>query len=515
MKKIAIVLLSLSVLNVAKIFAQNDADVLRLSQLNPSTTARSAALAGATGALGGDFSCTSNNPAGLAMYRNSEFTFSPSIYAGSSSTNYLGTANSDSRIGFGFGNIGFVAKNNYTVKGKPATKGWTGVAFAFGINKLANFSNNVTYTGFNKASSIGDYYAQSLSGKGVTPQNALSSDPMGAGLAYDAYLLDANYPDTTNYTAINRGGNVNQTYSSITHGAVNEMTFSLAGSWDNRLFLGGTVGIPIVNYYNQMTYGETLNANDTMSQHYGFNSFNSTQSITTTGAGINLKLGALFLVNDYLRLGLALHTPTYYSLSDKSTLTMTTVRTDSSYGGTYSSVTDNSINYNIITPWRFIGSGAIMFKKFGFISIDYELMDYTSSHLQFNSTNASDISYATAINQTISNNYNSFSSNIRIGGELKYDIFALRVGYAYYSSPFNTNAPYNAAPFNSNNQTRQVFSIGAGIREHDYFFDMAVQRTMYKSTDSPYVFDGGSVASPLATITTNKTMVMATIGFKF
>ncbi len=512
MKKIAFIFFNVSIFCVTKIFAQDDADVLRYCQLHPATTARSMALGGATGALGGDFSCASNNPAGLALYHTNEFTFSPTLFGAQSATNYLGNDNSDSKINFGFGNIGFVAKNNYTIKGKPVTRGWTGVAFAFGINKLANFSNNITYSGFNKASSIGDYYAQSLSGKGVTADNALSFSPMGAGLAYNAWLLDiADSNHTTNYTAINRGGYVNQTYSSLTHGAVNEMTFSLAGSWENRLYIGGTLGVPIINYHNETIYAES--ANDTLPQHYGFSSFTQTQTINSTGAGINLKLGALFLVNDYLRLGLAVHSPTYYSMKDNATMKMSTVRTDTLNTFDYSTTQD--ISYNITTPWRFIGSAALLFKKFGFITVDYELTDYTSSRIHFNSGDAADINYATAINKTLSNNYNGMASNLRIGVEAKYDIFAIRVGYAFYASPFNIKAPYNAAPFSDYNQTRQIFSLGFGIREQDYFFDMALQRTFDKSTNSPYVFEGGNLASPLATVSTNRTMLLVTVGFKF
>jgi len=222
------------------------------------------------------------------------------------------------------------------------------------------------------------------------------------------------------------------------------------------------------------------------------------------------------LVNDYLRLGAAIHSPTYYSMKDDASISMTTVRTDSLYGGTYSSATSNTINYNITTPWRFIGSAALVFKKVGFITMDYELVDYTSGHIHFNSTDIADIDYANSINQTIKNNYNSMASNIRIGAELKYEIFALRLGYAYYSSPFNTSkAPYNAAPLNGYDESRQIFSLGIGIREQDYFFDVALQRTFDKSTNSPYVFDNSTMASPLATVSTNRTMLMTTVGFKF
>ncbi len=505
MKKIAFLFLTSVALFSLKANAQDDGDVLRYSQMQTGGTARSIALGGAMGAVGADFSNASLNPAGLGMYRSSEFTFTPSVYGGSSTANYLGNENTDSKINFGFGNLGFVARNNYTEKGKPITKGWTGFTFAFGINKLANYSNVITYSGYNRTSSIGDKYAQDLSGKNISPNNdaPYTAQPWGAGNAYETYLVDAILHDSTNYAAATKGGNVTQTMSSVTHGAANEMTLSFAGSWENKIFIGGTLGLPIVNYHRDMTYSESDDSLKHTSNY--FNNFSNHETINTSGVGVNLKLGALALINDYLRVGLAVHSPTYYSLKDDATQTMTTNR----YDTTFTNTTQQSIDYNITTPWRFIGSAALMFKKYGFLTFDYEITDYTSSNIHFSSTNAGDVTYAEAINKTLHNNYNSLASNFRVGAEVKFDIFALRAGYGYYASPYKTPI------LSSNSGSQNIFSVGAGIREHDYFFDLAIQRSFFKTVDAPYVFDGGSIPSPLATVSTNKTMVMATVGFKF
>ena len=52
--------------------AQNEVDALRFSQHYPVGTARSVGLGGAVGALGGDFTSLSVNPAGIGLYRQSE-----------------------------------------------------------------------------------------------------------------------------------------------------------------------------------------------------------------------------------------------------------------------------------------------------------------------------------------------------------------------------------------------------------------------------------------------------------
>ncbi|MFM2226440.1 MAG: hypothetical protein RJA07_2642 [Bacteroidota bacterium] len=503
MKKNLFGLFVLIVAFCSTIQAQDDADVLRYSQLQSGGTARSFSLAGATGALGGDFSNASNNPSGLALYRSSEFTFSPSINFSKTNATYFNVENSDRLTRFGLGNIGLVFKNNYTIKGKEVTSGWTGITFAFGINKLASFNNATTYSAFNNYSSIGDKYAYDLSMKGVGPRSALSSDPWSSGLAYDAFLLDANSTtDTTHYTAVSAGGKVNQTMNKVVKGAANEMVISFAGNYNNKLMIGGTLGVPFINYMNETAYYES----DDSLYHSKFKNYSSISSIKASGTGINLKLGAMYLVNDVIRLGVALHTPTYYNIHDEGTITMTTERKDSANAGIKNSSTSNTINYSITTPWRAIGSAAFLFKKYGFITIDYEFVDYSSGNIHFNSTDAADIQAASNINRTLRNNYTT-ASNIKIGGELKLDIFSIRAGYAMYGSPYKT------ATVKGFDETRNVVSLGFGIRDKDYFFDMGIQKTMYKNIDIPYLQTNAT--SYAATLQNTNTMVVATLGLKF
>jgi hypothetical protein len=504
MKKNLLGLFVLTIGICAKTFAQDDADILRYSQLQSGGTARSFSLAGATGALGGDFSNASNNPSGLALYKSSEFTFSPAINSSRTNASYFSVENIDRSTRFGLGNLGLVIKNNYTIKGKEVTKGWTGIAFAFGVNKLASFTNATTYSGYNKYSSIGDKYAADLSAKGVGPNSAFGSDPWGSGLAYDAYLLDVNsIADSTHYKAISTGGNVNQTMSKIVKGAVNEMVISFAGNYENKLMLGGTLGIPIVNYSTEINYNES----DDSLKNSTFKNYSSISNIKANGTGINLKLGATYLVNDYIRLGVALHTPTFFNFTDKGTITMTTEREDSASRGIHTTdPTSNDIDYSITTPWRAMASAAFIFKKYGFITLDYEFVDYSSSNIHFNSTNAADIQSASAINKNMHQNYTS-ASNIKIGAEIKFDVFALRAGYGLYGSPFKQ------ATINGYDQTKHIFSLGFGIREKDYFFDMGIQKAMYKSIDIPYLVSNSQSYS--ATLNTTNTMVVATVGLKF
>src|ERR1043166_10287149 len=77
--------------------AQNDVDALRYSQTGLAGTARFISMGGAFGALGGDFSTLSWNPAGLAIYRTSEFTFSPSLYLEKSTSDFTGHVSKENK----------------------------------------------------------------------------------------------------------------------------------------------------------------------------------------------------------------------------------------------------------------------------------------------------------------------------------------------------------------------------------------------------------------------------------
>jgi len=72
------------------IFAQNQVDALRYSNLMFGGSARYVALGGAFGAVGADFTTLSVNPAGIGLYKTSEMSFSPSMYIGNTTASYNG-----------------------------------------------------------------------------------------------------------------------------------------------------------------------------------------------------------------------------------------------------------------------------------------------------------------------------------------------------------------------------------------------------------------------------------------
>ena len=105
------------------VWAQNEQDALRFSQTMHGGSARTISMGGAFGALGGVFGALSINPAGIAIFRQGEFSFTPSFSNIGSEANYLGTRISDSQYKMGFNQFGFVIPlKSRNFKVKPSIK---------------------------------------------------------------------------------------------------------------------------------------------------------------------------------------------------------------------------------------------------------------------------------------------------------------------------------------------------------------------------------------------------------
>src|SRR4030043_2091586 len=91
--------------------AQDEYDALRYSQYFFGGTTRVASMAGAFGALGGDFGSLSINPAGLGVFRTTEFTLTPGLSFDKTNASYLGTESTDIQNQFFFNNLGIVSSH--------------------------------------------------------------------------------------------------------------------------------------------------------------------------------------------------------------------------------------------------------------------------------------------------------------------------------------------------------------------------------------------------------------------
>ena len=471
--------------------AQTDADALRYSQTSIAGTARFVSMGGAFGALGGDFSTLSWNPAGIAIYRKSEFTFTPSLYIEKTKSNFQGSASTASKYNFNFGNLGLV----YTQKlsNNDTSYGWKNWNFGIGYNRINNFHSSILFEGINSQNSLVDNFIEHVNAGSGTP--SINLDPFYENLAYQTYLIN---PDTSNpdyYISVIPTGDKIQRRTSTTKGAISEIVVSFGGNYSNKLYLGGTIGFSTIRYIEESFYEEV----DKENLMNDFNNFSFNQNLTTHGYGINLKLGMIYRATDWARLGIAFHTPTFYSMTDEYSNSMSSRfdngdnYTNASPAGTY--------DYNLTTPMKAIGSVAFIIGKMGLVSADYEFVDYTEANFDASGNSFADVNHA------IQNKY-STAGNLKIGTEWRYEDFSFRAGYAMFGSPFNSVYSTPGADMSKNS-----YSLGIGIRDRDYFVDLGYVLSQTTEYFQEYSLNNQFVPGAKNKINTNNFSV--TFGVKF
>jgi hypothetical protein len=306
MKKLIVSILIIPLVSMS-LMAQNDVDAMRFSQNFYGGTGRSLSMGGAFGALGGDFSSLSINPAGIGVYRGSEFTITPSINFDKATASYLGTDYNDVKYKFGLENLGFVSTYNTN-----RSEGWVSASFAIGYNRLNDFNQNISIVGHNAKSSLLDDFAANSNGTTGT-----AASPYYEDLAYNTdllYVVDttANPLVYTNDMQAQNTYGQDQEEQITTRGGIGEYTFSFGANYSNRLYLGLTVGIQSLRYDEVKHHTET----EVTPIDY-FHSFTFDQYFNTTGTGYNLKLGVIYKPVEMLRLGFAFHLPTFYKLESE------------------------------------------------------------------------------------------------------------------------------------------------------------------------------------------------------
>jgi len=517
------------------IYSQSESDVLRFAQTSPVGTARSLALGGAFSAAGADLSSAYLNPAGLALYRSSEFVVSPAFKLVNSDASYLGNSRNTSAQTLTLSNWGLAFYNPlYYDTGsayEPATKGLVSYTFAFGQNQIDNYRREISVSGYNELSSITDMFVEWADGIFVED---LASSTSLAGMAFNTFLIDTLRGETNRYFPAVNNGRVQQSARIIDEGRNNEWFLSLAGNVDDFIYVGLTVGIQSIRYERQFLYREEdINNLHEFYQNLEdnpagfpletpFNSLEFADNFTTRGLGINGRLGIIVRPSDFIRLGISAQSPTYFSLTDefssrmKHNLTFVTGATELE-----ETSEPGQFEYNMTTPFRITFGGMYLLGKKGFITADVEYTDYTSSKLSNKNTDINSIGFDDFedANANIQELFKS-ALNIRLGAEARIDIFRIRAGGALYGRALTDEAleylDYpDASLMSLNNPDRRVLSFGLGLRQPNYSLDVTFVNQQQNEKLNPYNTASPNVFVP--TIVNNKTVnsVVMSVGFKF
>jgi hypothetical protein len=512
------IILFLSIFISSFVYAQVPEDAVRYTWFTQNGSARNLAIGGAMGSLGGDVTANFVNPAGIGFYKTNEVAFSSGLLMNKIKTEFRNSITNENKNAFGLGTSGFVMAmpNQYDHK-KSNT-------FSIGFTQAANFNNLVHYKGLNNRSSFSEQFVEEFLNSKQSIDNILdtkSTLPYTAAPALYTYLIDTVRVAGTlivkaapEYIVRDLGQALQQEMTKTTKGGMYELAVSYAGNDGEKWLWGVSAGVPIINFESNTNFKENDTSSSTTNH---FKSFTFNDNYTTQGLGINAKIGLIYRPKEYIRVGLAVHTPTFMSLKDsrQSTLMTELENPIGSFNASSDLFTDGKrgeAKYLQTSPWKVILSGSYVFREVedvtrqrGFISADIEYVKHNGTKFSSDADKPTEDQkvYYKGLNNVIKDNYKG-NINARIGAEIKFNTIMGRVGFGYYGSP------YKSAPINASKMT---FSGGLGYRNKGFFVDLTYVHLVTKDFDIPYriqdpVIEHGDI---------NKTTgnVVATIGIKF
>jgi len=506
MKKLS--LLFIGVLSMSFAHAQDLTDAVRYSLDEVQGTARFRALSGAFGALGGDLSAISINPAGAAIFNRSYGSFSLSNLNTNNDVSYFNEFTNTSESKFDLNQLGATFVFNSTDQNSP----WRKLVLSINYDKLSDFDNNWYAVGFN-TTSIGNYflgYAQGLRldeisafpGENLEDAYAEIGSVFGYGnqqafLGYESYILEpfANTDDNTSYSSNIAQGTFDQDYTYSSRGYNGKLSFNIASQFQENLYLGLNLNSHFIDY-DRYTYLYEFNSNPS-SNAIAVNEVGFENNLHATGTGFSFQLGAILKLSDEFRAGLSYNSPTWFRISEETTQYLATVRTEGGSNITQT-IDPNTVNvfpdYKLQTAGKMTGSLAYIFGEDGLISFDYSRKDYGNTKFKPTSD-----SYFASQNNLMSDALKS-ASTYRFGGEYRYKQISFRGGYRFEESPYEDDTFYGDLT---------GFSLGLGYSFGNFKVDLAFDqsdRSVFNRLYAVGLTDAPKVDSKISNIT-------ATLGF--
>lgn len=414
---------SISILSISAAFFVNAQDVSVIKNTinvysgnEYERTAKYNAMAGSMGALGGDISAIATNPASLGVFITSDINGTLSINKSKTTSSFTNASKSYEISNTNLGQAGGV------------------VAFETSSNSPWRFVNlGVNYTNKN----IEEYIE--------TPGNS--------GYSFqDSNLID------------NSGNPVTGTFTSRGHaydrtGNLTNMNIALGGNYDNKFYVGGSLNFKgaIIEQYDSSKLSLDVDNN----ADYYFDRQGTPYSEDSNG--FSLSAGIISKINKNVRVGLSIETPTWWNI----TRVYSEVNLDNIgyYGDTYTE--DRTLS----SPMKATLSGAFVANKNFALNVDYTLgLTKPKYKVQGNAE--------TQLNNFFNSDYKNLSE-LKVGGEYRYNNFRLRGGYAVANSPFEKKAGFSDLYIGK----RETLGLGIGLDFKSFYVDATYNKVKINSTN--------------------------------
>lgn len=574
MKKICFMAVTLAIPLMAD--AQSAIDGFRFSQPDMKGTARYMGMAGAFGALGGDLSSISTNPAGLGVYRRNELGITMDLDLQSATSESQGVKSTQDQTKFLLNNVGGVASWNLMNATMP------NVNVGFTYNRAASFNSHYVGTVPQLRNSMTNYIAGVSNNEGVTvadvspiidtdgyvtfdpynPNDGGFAAPWLSILGYHSYFItptgDDDQPNWIGQWGANTSGS--GAFDVTTTGGANEYNLAVGGNVANKVFWGLDFGIVDLDYSMTSRWGENL-INAVVDNPEGTANCDANWAMTNiynvSGTGYNVKVGLIYRPIQELRLGLSFASPTWYSINESYM-----AYTNFNYNVAIPSLQQNRAvtndgqlglnSYNFRTPWRLTASAAGVIGRNLIISADFEWQRYNKMRFYnggggyydydygYDDGWGWDAYYAPAQKASPYNVYNDpwyatnadiedyycHTATIRVGAEYRITPrFSVRAGYAHVSSPVRKEAKdgsmliYTSGTltnYKMDNSTDYI-TCGLGYNFDHFYIDGAFVHKRLGSEFHAYTPDPANpqIPSPTSKLTFSNNQIVLSAGVRF
>lgn len=296
-------------------------DYTRLSERTIIGTARYVGMSGAMTAIGGDPSAVTDNPAGLGLYRRAEAMATMDI------------------------GIDRTLQTDQEKTGKTLR---FSLAQASAVFSLGDFSKDDGLIAYNFMISykrhrtfFRDYYGYAGSGPALAPLL------QKADVEWDIAIPNHRTHDSNAFRLYERG-------------QVNEYGLDWAMNYSNKLYFG--LGLRIHSY--------SLTEDALYQEVYGKDSLYNKSYVSHSGVGVGVAAGFIYRPLSWLRLGLAIHTPTLGSLRTYTDGKLQT-KTDTLGTSNAPSLAFRDMDFHL--PVHLSTSAAFQIGAYGMIALQYDL----------------------------------------------------------------------------------------------------------------------------------------------
>ncbi len=522
----------------ALMFGQSAIDAYNLSQSDFKGTARFMSMGGAFTSLGGDLSTLNQNPAGIGVYRSSEIGVTLDVDIASTKSTTGAFSITKDKAAFNCNNFGYVGAV-YTGSDIMPYFNW-GASYS----RAASFNRAYKGTGTMNGS-LSNYIAgyttaaqwesSDLTVDGSNTFNPYM-EPGGAPwmsiLAYNSYLI--NPTGGTSYSGLWKNGTAGEANFNVHEkGYTDEYSINFGGNFANIVYWGLGFGITDIDYRSSVYYEEdmsnaqipSLDANNNyIGTREGGGGFGLDSWKNISGTGFNFKIGAIIKPINELRIGLAVHTPTYYNLKQEGWAGV-----DYGYNPDISGFVQTNDGYTdyfewkLRTPWRLLTGISGVIGKQAIVSFDYEYRPMQNMNVQ----DRNGYEY-TDVNNDVKNYYQAMSI-FRIGAEYRLSPqWSVRAGYQLQTSPSTSvaqtgqTAIYTSGPDDTEttpsysfDKSTSYISVGLGYRYKNFYVDAAYVNKQRESVWRAYTPNSYTSLAPSSKINLSSNQIVLSMGVKF